>query len=702
MRTTLTYEFNTPFNDINSYNPLETNSGYSIQRYLDSDGIYYAQPYKPNPYFIYLQAGSLQQNYPYSISWSDDIEYIFTSSTGTLASINVSLTKFQKSTGVFTTLGSIRWTPSEGAGTNKILYSVRASLDRWTTGTVGVSGTSVTGDGSLFTTSRISSGSRIGFGTDDPTQVSTWYEISSISSDTSLTLLTSAGSISPGTRYVIEELRVYTVHRRSAVPITAAGLHIVKGLHEGVFGSFTVINQATTVDRIRAFYKLDPGNSITNLYPLSCDLGEKVSDTEQYVYVQNTPGGSTTQFQFQVFNVRDNLVPTAGIDVSSWEFDTGLVTVVGTFIANGIKIGTLSSGPTSGIESIYVLTSSRVYACPFSNIFSGSTSYLTYSHFQTPPGTSNTYAATTYGQFDIDNSTNSLVIAASASPFAFTVEFFGGLSTRYFYPWTGRIRNASTSIDAAEAFTNSATTPNIWIKDGIMYTIVGTTTNNYIYSVPLSSDYSYFPSSGQYITTSILYTPGCVQFYSVNLYSKDFSGSDTLGGSADTCKIYIRTSGIMDNSGTWIEAPGNGNISTLIGAANQIQVAVTWDIMNASGITPWVYGVNVTYEDGSQDSHYLPSFANSSAAGRIFSFYQAQLWGGSIPNLRIRLYNVTTEFLIIDDDVNSSLYGAWQYSPDGGSTWLTWSSSADSVGNYIRYIANSLPASTRIRALLTI
>jgi hypothetical protein len=702
MRTTLTQEFNTSLNPVTSYDPLQVNAGSMIQQYTDTSGNLYVQPYKPNPYYIYLQAGSTQQNYPYVVSWSDDIDYIFTGQIGTLANINVTLTKFQKSTGVFTTLGNIRFTPSEGAGTNKSFGSVRATLDRWSTGTVSVSGTTVTGSGTGFVSSKISVGARIGFGTTDPTAVVTWYDIASITSDTLLTLNLLPGTLFAGTEYVIEEIRVFTIHRRTAIPFTAAGLHIVKGLHEGVFGSFTVIPQATTVDKQRAFYKLDPGNSVTNQYPLGIALDDKVSDSEQLIYVQNSIGGSTTQMELQVFNIREDLVLTSGIDTGAWEFNTGAVTIVGTFLFSNARVGTLTTGPTAGVKAVYITTTARIYACPMSNIFNGSTSYLTYAHFQTPPGTSNTYIGFAYNQVDISNTLNAIVTCSSAAPFSLQIEPFGGVSTRYFYPWTGRVRNPSTSSDAAEAFTCSGAALNLWVEGGIMYTIAGGAANNYIYAIPLAADYDYAFNTAQYITTSILYTPGCVQFYTVNLFQQSFNGSNDLGGSADACKIYVRTAGILDNSGIWQEVPANGDISSIIGASNEIQVAVAWDIMNASGITPWIYGVNVTYEDGSQDSHYLPSFALSSASARQFAFYQAQLWVSPIPDLRIRLYNATTGFLIIDDGVASSLYGVWEYSSDNGATWFPWSSSADVIGNYIRYTASSLPAATTIRALLTI
>lgn len=66
-------------------------------------------------------------------------------------------------------------------------------------GTASASGTTVTGIGTLWRTSgKVASGYSIGFGTDQPARVSTWYEISSLSSETVLILTSSAGTITSG------------------------------------------------------------------------------------------------------------------------------------------------------------------------------------------------------------------------------------------------------------------------------------------------------------------------------------------------------------------------------------------------------------------------------------------------------------------------------------------------------------------------
>lgn len=56
------------------------------------------------------------------------------------------------------------------------------------TGTVAVSGVSVTGTGTLFNTNKVAIGARIGFGSTDPSQITTWYRITAKASDTGATL----------------------------------------------------------------------------------------------------------------------------------------------------------------------------------------------------------------------------------------------------------------------------------------------------------------------------------------------------------------------------------------------------------------------------------------------------------------------------------------------------------------------------------
>ena len=60
---------------------------------------------------------------------------------------------------------------------------------------------------------------------------------------------------------------------------------------------------------------------------------------------------------------------------------------------------------------------------------------------------------------------------------------------------------------------------------------------------------------------------------------------------------------------------------------------------------------------------------------------------------------MNTNGVILDDTVTSSSAGNWEYSTDG-SNWNVWSSSADLVGNYIRYTADSLPDGIPVKAVI--
>ena len=91
-------------------------------------------------------------------------------------------------------------------------------------------------------------------------------------------------------------------------------------------------------------------------------------------------------------------------------------------------------------------------------------------------------------------------------------------------------------------------------------------------------------------------------------------------------------------------------------------------------------------------SFYEPSLKNSNISSNIFSWRQRDNFESNIPNLNLDIYDVSNNNLLLTDSVNSSSNGIWQYSTDG-VTWSSWLSSANSIGNYIRYSATTLSAS---------
>ena len=141
------------------------------------------------------------------IPWSNDIDWVFVADNSTAAATRrIAFYEYTKSTSTFNWKGAIVMNFVTNTG-NKTIRGIRAIRTLHTSGNASASGTAVTGSSTLFQTERLSAGARIGFGSTDPTQITTWYNISSIASDTSLTLSSSAGTVSSGP-YVIEEIRI--------------------------------------------------------------------------------------------------------------------------------------------------------------------------------------------------------------------------------------------------------------------------------------------------------------------------------------------------------------------------------------------------------------------------------------------------------------------------------------------------------------
>lgn len=197
---------------------------------------------------------------PHVVQWSSNIYWVFVVSNATAAvTRTIGMYEFDSNTSTLTWKGYITLSGTTVAG-NKTARSLRAMLYEHTTGTVSTSGssTTITGSGTGFQSERIAVGARIGFGTTDPTAVTTWYEITAIASDTSLTI-SAPVTLSAGTSYVIEELRI-AVLCTNATPING-GVHLIKGLNYSTFvNGGTTITEATTVDNIRASYLLKPAN----------------------------------------------------------------------------------------------------------------------------------------------------------------------------------------------------------------------------------------------------------------------------------------------------------------------------------------------------------------------------------------------------------------------------------------------------------
>jgi len=718
---------------------------------------------------------------PHVYKWSDNIFWVFVLTNAAAAvTRNIGLFEYNYSANTITWKGYITLSGTTIAGA-KTIRSLRAFVTEHTTGSVSTPGLStvITGSGTLFQTEGIAVGARIGFGTINPTEVSTWYEISSITDNQYLTL-NSAVNVSASS-YVIEEIRLAA--NCTNATLQNGGIHLIKGLNYGTFtGGGTIIPEATSVDNVRASYLLrDKASQVctipvatpavvsgsghgyvagdtvvfsttgtltgptvnttfyviatgltANTFQFSATLGgaavactvssgthtmhsggvnigmgiavdDFVSNTEHNIYYLNNDNATTTRVH--KFNLRAALTVSGGISTSAWLFKTLGVTTVGTVqqVGNG-RIFTVNHGPASGIKSLFFVTATRIYRCTLVDITNNSSSWLSDYMIENPPGTISTNLATSaFLQVDYSDSLDRLLISTTLAGKHGTYIAQYNPSSPQFEKLFGQISNrtklTTTDVGAPDGlFSTAALT--MWTEAGILFAIPNITTTglNWLAIVPVGADAYYANNTNQKIITPKLATSNASRLYRAYVQTNQYEGTFNIGYTPEPIRIYYRTDGIDDNSGAWTELI-SGDLSGVT-PGDYIQFMIYVDVLGELCIPRKVFSICLTYEDSSQDSHYEPSLTLSSAQNRIFAWRQIISWGSNIPNLRLQLFNVANGYSVLDDDITSSADGTWQYSTDG-INWLSWDETRDTIGNYIRYTATTLPNNITVRALLT-
>lgn len=703
MKAAVEHIFTGTTGSITSYTSSLTSLGTLIRQYSGSGATSnYIGP-RTTLFSSLPEVSTFTTAYPHVYKWSDRYYWIFTADVAAAAvTRRIVMYQYDKYSEAVSLVGNVllNFVGTLGAKTSR---SVRGLVYEHTTGSVECPNTTIiTGSGTQFTSEGLSVGARIGFGTTDPTLVSTWYNISAINSNTSLTIDLPV-SLSAATPYVAEEIRIAYVCT-NATP-ASGGLFLVKGLNYSTFQGGTTISEAGASDNQRAIYFLRDNIVNNNSVAYGIGVDSEVSKTQHDAYVLNAD--STTSARIYKYNLRAPLTVVNGASLNAFTFKTIGATTTGTIqtAANG-RVFTISHGIASGIKSFWFCTTTRVYRSAISNITDSGSAHLTDAMIEVPPGSTTTYPANAnLFQVDYSDSIDRLVISTAAAPFRVYIAQYktdGSQFEKSILPDLGRLKSSTTDSNVALIPSSRALAHNIWTEDGILFTIPASVTTgiNVMYIYPgFSCDWSYIGTSNQVAITPKLTTLNASKLYRAYVTNKHFDGSENLGSTVDAMRLYARTSGIDDNSGGWTLLNDAYDLSGM-SASTHIQFKIEFRTLSELCLPCKIYSIAVTYEDGSQDYHYEPSLTYSSATNRVFAWRQAQSWGSNIPNLRIRLFNVSSGLMIHDDDITNSAYGTWQYSTNG-STWNSWSAAQDVVGNYIRYTATSLPNNITVRALLT-
>lgn len=644
-------------------------------------------------------------NGAYAVQWSANIDWVFFSDNATAAATRrIVFATYDRTTKVFNPQGFI--TLTYPAATNHTVRNIAVDYSTLSSGTVEVSGTTVTGTSTTFSASRIPVGCRIGFGSTTPSEISTWYEISAVGSDTSITLTSSAGTISSGTPYVIEDLRVCTANTNATA--TNGGLFMAKGLRPELFiVSGTTIPAAVSTDGIRAVYWLKDASVVTNTTTGGCAQATKISFTEQYVYLTDVNAGNSRIYKY---NIRNSLTLASGASTDAFVAVTANQTLTGTLSQNNnLILATANHGPGNGVSSLYFVTTTRVYRTPESAIASGNT-FLGTSDVMTevPPGGVATYAATgALSSIAYDSEIDRFVILSTgATAFKHYVTRYrtdAGQFDHIFGADYKQLNQAGADSGVLNALSSNSTLLSAACLNGITYVVVvGTTAaTNFIHALPISSHWDYAFDTGNFLVSPKFLTPNNSSFVRAYCNAKSILGSANLGLSPDGYRMYYRTSGIDDNSGSWTLLNQRGDLSGVT-AAIAIQFAFTFKTISPLLIPSQILSVAVVYEDLTTLTNYLPMATYTDESPPKFTWKFATAYGGTVPALRIRLYNAVTNGLLLDDNTASPT-GTFERSTAASPSWSAWTNSDKATDtDFLRYTPASLGSGIQVRALLTL
>jgi hypothetical protein len=553
-----------------------------------------------------------------------------------------------------------------------------------------------------------------------------------------LTLNSSAGTLPPGTPYVIENLQFSCVSS-----VTANSIGFIQGLS---WDDFTVIGTTITLPALdyaalnKGFYRLnDRGYSeLVKGYRITTNLSglndsrilPKQNEDITHLYVRGTSNN------FVRLNLKDSQLRIHGNSATqaSIAFNTATQIIspnslgINNFTSGKFTIDIMQTGSASGSYSIFADRNNPagIVQINVNELLNEVTPPSTQME-ETPPGSSLTIpTAGNVGRVYYMSTIDRLIVLnASATAKSYITNYRTDLQ---FPTLTGTLYGRDTfnqlaidnSYDLAflgnfnqlqgnTANSNAPRYPDTLgtgffgaVENGVLHLCrpLNTIQNN-MYAMPLECEATYVDFSKNAFYTPKFSLSNIVSITGLHINSLKQYGNPPFNLPPEPIVIYYRTTGIDDDSGSWRLYNTVDELNQDIACEGvldnlEIQFRFSYRVAGNTCLPNRIYGFTLVYEDDRTDSHYAPSVAKSDLTNRIFAWQQVEPWYGNIPELKIRLYNATNNKIVYYDTTATNVSGTWQYSTDG-TTWLAWDNTADAVGNYIRYVADFIPSGIKLR-----
>jgi hypothetical protein len=359
------------------------------------------------------------------------------------------------------------------------------------------------------------------------------------------------------------------------------------------------------------------------------------------------------------------------------------------------------------MECLYFLTASRVYRVPTASITSGATTFIADSMTEVPYGGSSTFAASAaMSSLEVMDNLDRLLIMGgiAGKSYVTTYRTDGGQFEYNFLVNDYQIDQSSADASTVPHPNLGATIFSAWSESGMLFLCRNGTaiTTNIMYALANKSDYYYSGATKDFLVSPRISTPNAKKLSRLYVTNLSVVGGERLGVPPEPYKLYVRTAGISDDSGSWgSPVSADGDISGVAPGA-YIQVAISFRSFGWMCVPGRILGFGVTYEDISSLSNYQFSATLSVAASKQFAWRFSTAFGTVVPTLQIQLYDAKTGgLLLIDSTVTPT--GTWEKSTNSGGTWSAYNTTdLANTTTYIRYTPASLADNIVVRPVLTL
>lgn len=675
---------------------IANNWATAIDKYIAPDFRVFRPMEESTPFAV--MAGYLH-NHSSSVAYLFEVENLATA----VATRRISLTEFSRKTPNGSWKGFITLTLA--TATAHTCRNFTMDVKEESTGTVAVSGTAVTGTWTLFNTNGVAIWARIGFGSTDPSQITTWYRITAKASDTGATINLTAWTIPPLTPYVIQEFRV--VYGATNATTTNGGTHIGKWISiEDFIPTGTTIPLATTVDNQKAMYWIKDAAVQTNIVMCGASLDRATATpTSLHMYVLDLV--SAWNQKVYKYNIRAPLTVATWASVSAFILATWNQAITGTWSQNAnLCIATTNHWLGLGIPSLYFVTTTRFCRIPLSGITSGSTTFISDMIAEIPPWGTSTFAITsTLSTIEYVPSIDSFAIGTTNNVSYITQYVASG---QRFDKMFGRdmkyLEQSLKDSNHPTIFSNQWGLVT-FVDGGVNRLVVtkqGTAiTTNQIYIITVGADWDYASMANWRLITPKIILPNATKFYESFVNNIRYIGNTLLGKPTEPFRVYARTANIDTDATTgWTLIDETNDISWLTGT--EIQYAIEFRTIGETCLPSRLLAVNTSYEDNTGLDNYVGSEAKSSSASKIFAFYFKTAFGSTVPTLQIELRDTDTGGSLLIDDTATPSFWTWEKTTDWTTWWAYNDTDRANDTTYIRYTPTSIADNIKVTPVITL